>query len=742
MTGLRSVLAFFLLLAVSLAAAGDSVLSVPHRFAEQPEVLRDSPAPARLRSEDLPHLWRHQARLPVMSEQDVRAALGPPDQWPTRIGFNRPLDPDTGGWDLGADLGWELLAEGSWLALMTVEVPGARALRAGIAIDALPRGFEFRFFGRDAERVHVLAGSDALQTIARNRAAGEDSDEAGLYWSPVIPGDLLGIELYVPAGQTPAEIEAALVEISNLVYSPYGAAADDEFQQYVGNSASCNVDVMCHLDWDASSRAVARMVFTEGSGSYLCTGTLLNDTPGTGTPYFLTAEHCISSQPAASSLNTFWFYRSTECNSGELNSGTVTHTGGADLLHAGPANDTTLLLLNDQPPGGAVYAGWTTAAPVLNETATGVHHPAGDLQKISLGSVRQFLNCTAADADGKFSCSAANSSTGEYIDALFTQGTTQGGSSGSAVFARSEPYLIGVLRGGNSSCTNPSGLNIYGRFDRAFAAGELGQWLDAVPGTFTLTVSRQGHGEGTVTSLPVGIACGSACTASFDADTTVSLIADPEEGSFFAEWGGACSGAGACDVVMSQVRSVTATFEIEPVELERGVPEGDLAGAQDSEQPFLIQVPAGATNFSITTSGGNGDVDLYVRRGSPPTLDDYDCRPWLQGNNEACSWENPEEGTYYVMLHGWNSYSGVTLLADYDPPPSCPHDDNLHLQDTVLSGTATYTACQTLTAGPALTISATANITFRAGERITLTPSFRVQTGAQFRAEPLPEPSP
>jgi hypothetical protein len=78
-------------------------------------------------------------------------------------------------------------------------------------------------------------------------------------------------------------------------------------------------------------------------------------------------------------------------------------------------------------------------------------------------------------------------------------------------------------------------------------------------GSFALSVSVTGNG--TVTSSPAGINCGTACNANFAASTSVTLTAAPAAGQSFSAWGGACSGSSpTCTVTMSQARSVTATF--------------------------------------------------------------------------------------------------------------------------------------------------------------------------------------
>ncbi|HSP77127.1 MAG TPA: M4 family metallopeptidase, partial [Myxococcaceae bacterium] len=69
----------------------------------------------------------------------------------------------------------------------------------------------------------------------------------------------------------------------------------------------------------------------------------------------------------------------------------------------------------------------------------------------------------------------------------------------------------------------------------------------------------------------------------------------------------------------------------------------------------------GATAMKFVTSGGTGDADIYVRFGAAPTTTSYDCRPYSAGNNETCEFNPAQSGTYYVMIHAYSSYSGVTL---------------------------------------------------------------------------------
>ncbi len=105
-------------------------------------------------------------------------------------------------------------------------------------------------------------------------------------------------------------------------------------------------------------------------------------------------------------------------------------------------------------------------------------------------------------------------------------------------------------------------------------------------------------------------------------------------------------------------------------ELDNGVAVSSLSGAQGSETFFTMEVPAGAENLVFQMSGGTGDADLYVRFGSEPTTSTYDCRPFLNGNNETCSFASPQAGTWHVMIRGYQAYSGVTLVGSFDEPSS------------------------------------------------------------------------
>lgn len=102
--------------------------------------------------------------------------------------------------------------------------------------------------------------------------------------------------------------------------------------------------------------------------------------------------------------------------------------------------------------------------------------------------------------------------------------------------------------------------------------------------------------------------------------------------------------------------------------LQNGVPVAGLSATSGNwSQTYTLVVPAGASNLSIRISGGSGDADLYVQRGSAPSTSSYLCRPYLSGNTETCSWTAPTAGTYYVRVRAYSTYSGVSLVGSFNP---------------------------------------------------------------------------
>ena len=99
--------------------------------------------------------------------------------------------------------------------------------------------------------------------------------------------------------------------------------------------------------------------------------------------------------------------------------------------------------------------------------------------------------------------------------------------------------------------------------------------------------------------------------------------------------------------------------------LQNGVPVSGLAATQGNAVRYTITVPSGVSSLVVTTSGGSGDADLYVRQGTAPTTSSYTCRSWASGNTETCTISAPTAGTYHIMVYAYSTFSGLTLRATY-----------------------------------------------------------------------------
>lgn len=368
---------------------------------------------------------------------------------------------------------WTPTSSGGQVAAISFSAEGAYGLRLGVVARKLPPGAVLRVYSQaDAASVFQIAGHEVMQRIERNAQAGDTSIDGQTWWSPDLGSHEVTLELELPAGVAPDAVDISVPRVSHI-FENLSIPTEGELTAKINESASCQLDASCYEAYANQRNAVARMIFTSGGGTYVCTGTLLNDAQSSGTPYFLTANHCISTQTEASSLQTDWFYRAPTCNSRTLSSATTKRLNGAVLLYATDVTDTALLKLNDTPPAGAFFAGWDASTQATGASVVGLHHPRGDLLKVSIGALNSLTSCTATSGT-QFQCVG---SSGNFYRVNWSQGTTEGGSSGSALF-KGGTQVIGTLYGGSASCTSISSPEFYGRFDVAYNTA-LKNWLSS-----------------------------------------------------------------------------------------------------------------------------------------------------------------------------------------------------------------------------------------------------------------------
>ena len=397
---------------------------------------------------------------------------------PLQVGVARPVLAAASVTDTAGLLDWSATSAGTQVAALRVNSPAAHGLRLALLVQQLPEGATLRFYGdvndADGGEVVEISAEQIKQTLAVNEQAGLSGDEARTYWGPDFSGSATTLEIEIPASARPTDVQVAVPQAMHNVIDP--TRAHTFKLKGVGDSGSCNLNVSCNTDiLNTEGRAEAQMTFVKGSSAYVCSGTLMNDAKNSGTPYFLTAHHCISEQTVASSLQTRWFFRAASCGAtNSTNAGSQRLTSGATLLYANATTDTSFMRLNSAPPAGVRYAGsFFGGTLAVNAPVTGVHHPSGDLQKYSIGAVRTYAN---RSGDGLVEATQAN---GNFLVVTWANGTTEGGSSGSGLFTTqgNTRYVVGQLYAGTASCSNPNGYDGYGRFDLAYNAA-IKRWLN------------------------------------------------------------------------------------------------------------------------------------------------------------------------------------------------------------------------------------------------------------------------
>ena len=267
-----------------------------------------------------------------------------------------------------------------------------------------------------------------------------------------------------------------------------------------------------------------------------------------------------------------------------------------------------LFYLNISRDGGTT---WATVGSISGSTGgTFVNLPFSDIPDRSANNRFQinFVSDSSIVADGGYfdnvgvECtSGAPSGTADY---QFLQGTSM-----------ATPHVTGVV--GLVLAANPN-LNVAQIRDAILNTGVLvpalngvvstGRRLNAfnaissVMATFTVPVTKNGTGTGTVKSNPAGIDCGSSCNASFNQGTAVTLTATPDAGSIFSGWSGSvCTGAGTCAV--NSAATVTATFDIPSAPASSGGGGGcsiAQAGTSDALMPTLLLVALGALIWRVS----------------------------------------------------------------------------------------------------------------------------------------------
>lgn len=445
----------FAALALALCAALPAQISI--------QDLKPASFSERLAAADVPVITMPSIDLNALQAEDLED-----EYWgrPPRFGYAHQAGytPDNSGQ-------WTVLKDGRWVWRLTIACPAAKSVNLLYDAFWLAPGATLHIYNE--ARTQVLGAFTARNNNApRGQSPG--------YATGLVYGDKITLELCEPA-----DVEQTS-ELS-IAYVVHGYRYIRAFE----DSGDCQINVNCAdgADWQLEKTSVAMVLI---GGTRWCTGSLLNNTVVDFTPYFLTAHHCLTfgatlwdavDNPNAANWSFMWNYESPDCVN-PANEPTATVTTGAILVANRADSDFALLRLTEDPWLDAgmslLYNGWSTATPGAG--GAGIHHPRGDVKKISLYQQTPWDGATQA-------CLNANrwGVIFEHPDGSFT--TTEGGSSGSPLYDNNH-RVIGQLWGGfnldncasGPMCADPAkDLSFYGKFsvswDGAEARRRLRDWL-------------------------------------------------------------------------------------------------------------------------------------------------------------------------------------------------------------------------------------------------------------------------
>ncbi|MFK7757695.1 MAG: MopE-related protein [Flavobacteriales bacterium] len=345
---------------------------------------------------------------------------------------------------------WLDLPNGDRLWNLGIESEGAYSINFLFERFFLPEGAKLFIYNEDRS-YKIGAFTSANNTVEQTLATYP------------LPGDKIILEYYEPASQ----FGQGRLKLGTVTHAYRDL---DIIARGIGDSGSCNNNVVCGVgdDWRDEINSVAMIVV--GSNG-ICTGALVNNTANDGHPYFLTADHCTGGGVSNWVFRFNW--QSPDCGNDNPSQNSIDFqtVSGSTMLAQGNAADYALLEINNGNPiptsYNPYYAGWD-ASGVNPAEQVGIHHPSGDLKKISF------------DTDPAGTASYGGATTWRVFD--WEDGTTEPGSSGSPLFDQNH-RIIGQLYGGQATCSNNVN-DYYGKFDVTYP--NVCQWL--APGCNTTVV--------------------------------------------------------------------------------------------------------------------------------------------------------------------------------------------------------------------------------------------------------------
>jgi hypothetical protein len=299
----------------------------------------------------------------------------------------------------------------------------------------------------------------------------KDVEDHFMYNAALCSGDEMVLVLTEPLHVTPSELF-----MDRIMYNYRSTQTSSD--EKINESEACEVNVNCTPvgdNWQDEKRGVARIYVVEGNQAGWCTGSLVNNLANDCKPLFLTALHCgVNCSAADFNQWKFYFrYESPNCQNpntaGTLDdyfingcvklsdSGDGGGSTGSDflLVQLGTvANQASTITTLKSANFNAYWNGWD-ANNTATTGGTGIHHPAGDIKKISTFSGNTVSSTWGSTPNTHWRLIWTANANGH--------GVTEGGSSGSPIFNNSSGRIVGTLTGGGSYCNATNQPDFYGK---------------------------------------------------------------------------------------------------------------------------------------------------------------------------------------------------------------------------------------------------------------------------------------
>ena len=612
-----------------------------------------------------------------------------------RIGVNRPANISLNNTGI-----WKTLPNGDRQWQMHIKSPGAEAISFLFEV--------FKIYGGTTLNIQDINGKPLHNTLTSKDVESHFMQNAALCF-----GDEMIMTIYEPAYTKSSEIF-----IDRIIYN-YRATGNPNAQK-INESEACEVNVNCSPvgnNWQDEKRGVARIYVVEGGGAGWCTGSVVNNTALDCKPLFLTALHCGVSATAGN-MNQWKFYFRYEaptCTNpsvaGTLDDYFITgcvrladsNDAGGDsgsdflLVQMGSiANQAATITTMKSANFNCYWNGWDA-----NNTATtggaGIHHPAGDIKKISTfngTTVSTTWGGSVSNTHWRLTWSANSNG----------HGVTEGGSSGSPLFNNSSGRIIGTLTGGGSFCTALNSPDSYGKMSYHWTSNgtpnneRLKTYLD--PGNTGLLVLNGSSDPCTAVNPTVPVAQFSATPTTVNSGGTVSFTdlstgsptswAWTISGSGWSYTGGTSATSQNPQVIFNTVGQYTVTLvasnsmgsdnEVKSNYITVTQQSGPCAGSSATCDEYINNVLLNTINNTTACSaGGFGNysaMSTTLAKGSPYTVTvspaingapgaytDDEIAVWIDYNNDLDFADAGERIAYVLVAAGWNNVFNFVVPA-------------------------------------------------------------------------------